>query len=159
MMNRAIFLLFAGLLSVGMADLPVVFPDYKKFAESGRDFLVVSSIPGDFKTPEGVVAAMLLLGDQVRDDQLTAPFSPNVLEGSTHFDGAHSLGSYFRGARIDGKLFVVSFSGEAMRYLNNTAAIQEVVKGAIESTIKKNFPGVETVEYEIDGKIVSEWDA
>ncbi|WAC18171.1 hypothetical protein OVA24_13085 [Luteolibacter sp. SL250] len=146
--------------SCAFADMTVVFPDNRKFAESdGSDFLVASTIPGDFKTPEGVVAATLFLGNQVRDKRLSAPFFPDTLSGSSHFEGAQPLGSYFRGARIEGKTFVISFTGESMRYLNNTAGIQQSVKGALEATIMKNFPGIQAVSYEIDGKIVSDWDA
>lgn len=160
LMNLAIWPFGIVLASSAFADTVVVFPNGKKFAEhGGRDFLVVSSIPGDFKTPEGVVAAMLFLGDQVRDKNLSAPFSPDTLKSSSHFEGAKPLGAYFRGARIDGATFVISFSDEAMRYLNNTAGIQQFVKGALEATIKKNFPKIEAVSYEIDGKIVTDWDA
>lgn len=143
-----------------MADMPVVFPDYKMFAElGGRDYLIASTIPGEFKTAEGVVAAMLMLGDQVEDKKLTAPFGPEALKGSSHFEGARPLGAYYRGARVEGTAFIVCFSADAMRYLNNTAGIQQSVKGSIEATILKNFPGVEKIEYEIDGKIVADWDA
>lgn len=156
-----------GLLTFGLslatavlADTPVVFPDSRKFAESGgRDFLIPSAIPGDFKTPEGVVTAMFLLGDQVKDSRLSAPFSPATLKNTSHFVGARPLGAYLRGARIDGTTFVLAFDGEAMRYLNNTAAIQEVVKGAIEATIRKNFPDIKSIAYEVDGKLISDWDA
>lgn len=159
-LNLPILTIGFALTSSAVADTPVVLPDNQKFAElGGRDFLVGSSIPGDFKTPEGVVAAVLFLGDQVRDKKLSAPFSPAVLKNSSHFEGARPLGSYFRGARIADKTFVIAFSGEAMRYLNNTAAIQQVVKGALEATIKKNFPKIETIAYEIDGKIITGWDA
>lgn len=152
-------LIVALMTSAALADMPVVFPDNKKFADGdGRDFLVVSSIPGDFKTPEGVVGAMLWLGDQVRNTDLSAPFWPAALNSTSHFEGARPLGAYYRGARIDGKTFVIAFSGEAMRYLNNTASIQQAVKGALEGTIKKNFPKVESIAYEIDGKINTEWD-
>lgn len=160
LINLAISLFGIVSASSAFADTAVVFPDGKKFAElGGRDFLIASSIPGDFKTPEGVVSAMLFLGDQVQDKNLSAPFSPATLKGSSHFEGAQPLGAYFRGARIDGTTFIVAFSGGAMRYLNNTAGIQQFVKGALEATIKKNFPKVETVAYEIDGAIVSDWDA
>ena len=159
-MNHAIWSFGIALATSAFADTVVVFPDSKKFAElGGCDFLVASTIPGDFKSPEGIVAGMLFLGDQVRDKSLSAPFSPATLKSSSHFEGAQPLGAYFRGARIDGTTFVISFSGEAMRYLNNTAGIQQFVKGALEATIMKNFPKIETVSYEIDGAIVSDWDA
>lgn len=42
---------------------------------------------------------------------------------------------YFRGLRRDGRKVVLRFTGDANRYLNDTAAIQELVKGALEATI------------------------
>lgn len=159
-MNTTLLITIIACSANAVADMPVVFPDHKKFAElGGRDFLISSSIPGDFKSAEGVVAAMLMLGDQVKDKNLTAPFDPKTLKGSSHFEGARPLGIYFRGARIEGTTFIICFSDDAMRYLNNTAGIQQSVKGAIEATILKNFPKVEKIEYEINGKIGADWDA
>ena len=66
---------------------------------------------------------------------------------------------YFRGLRRDGKKVVLRFTGDANRYLNNTAAIQELVKGALEATIRLYTTKSATVYYEIDGEIVEEWDA
>jgi hypothetical protein len=51
------------------------------------------------------------------------------------------------------------FASPAMPYLNNTAAIQELVKGPLEATIKLHTNKSTTVYYEIDGQIVEEWDA
>ena len=147
------------LQTASLAETPVVFPDEEIFSKTGRDFLIESTIPGNFSSPEGLVAAMFLLGDQVKNKKLEAPFGPSMLRSTSHYEGAKPLGTYFRGARVEGTSFIISFSGGAMRYLNNTAAIQEYVKGAIEYTIKKNFPKVEKIEYEIDGKIVEGWDA
>lgn len=159
-MKSALLITVIAFITNAVAEMPVVFPDYKKFADlGGRDFLIASTIPGEFKTPEGVVAAMLMLGDQVQDKNLTAPFGPKVLKGSSHVEGARPLGTYYRGARIEGTVFIICFSADAMRYLNNTAGIQQSVKGAIEATIMKNFPEVEKIEYEIEGEIVADWDA
>ena len=54
---------------------------------------------------------------------------------------------------------VLRFTGDAYRYLNNTAAIQELVKGALEETVKLHTNKSTTVYYEIDGEIIEEWDA
>lgn len=102
---------------------------------------------------------MFLLGDQVQNKSLLAPFLPKTLKSSSHYDGALPLGSYLLGARIKDDTFIISFRDGAMRYLNNTAATQQLVKGAIESTILKNFPSVKNIVYEIDGEIVTAWDA
>lgn len=154
-------ILFAAFLSgsSAFADLTVVLPDPQIYEKGSEGFLVETTLPGSFKTPEGVIAALLTLGDHAKNEKLSNPFTPETLRSSSHFEGAKPLAAYYRGARIEGKNFIVSFSGEAMRYLNNTAGIQEFVKGALVSTILKNFPEVNEVQYEIDGEIVSEWDA
>jgi hypothetical protein len=54
---------------------------------------------------------------------------------------------------------ILRFTGDANRYLNNTAAIQELVKVALEATIRLHTNKSTTVYYEIDGEIVEEWDA
>jgi hypothetical protein len=41
----------------------------------------------------------------------------------------------------------------------NTAAIQELVKGALEATIRIHTNKSTTVYYEIDGEIIEEWEA
>lgn len=45
-----------------------------------------------------------------------------------------------------------------MHYLNSSVVYQTVVKGALEGSIKKNFSEIQQVDYEIDGKIMNEWD-
>ena len=54
---------------------------------------------------------------------------------------------------------ILRFTGDANRYSNNTAAIQELVKGALEATIRLHTNRSTTIYYEIDGEIVEEWDA
>lgn len=144
--------------TTAFADTKVLLPHGEKFAKAGRDFMVQSTIPGDFKTPEGITAALLVLADQVADKNLTAPFDPDTLRSTSHFEGALPLAAYFRGARLDKNTIIVSFSKDALRYLNNAAGIQEVVKGSIEGTLLLNFPEAKTVVYEIDGKPFSDWD-
>ena len=61
--------------------------------------------------------------------------------------------------RRDGRKVVLRFTADANRYLNSTAAIQELVKGALESTIKLHTSKSTAVYYEIDGEIIEEWDA
>lgn len=149
------FFSFAGTL---FGEMPVVFPDLKKFNETGREHFVESSVPGDFKSPEGVVAAMLILGDQVKNKGLWNPFVPEAIKKQPDYKGALPLASYYRGARIDGKRFIVSFDGEAGRYLNNVGMLSSRIRGAIERTVRKNFPEVRAVEYELDGILIEGWD-
>lgn len=141
-----------------LADTPVVLPDDEKFTKDAQ-FLVETKIPGDFKTAEGILAALFLLGDQVENKKLTFPFNPKAIESTSPGKGALPLGTYFRGARMEDKKIIVCFSEGGMRYLNNAAGIQQYVKGALEATLKRNFPDVTEIQYEIDGKIVDGWDA
>lgn len=142
-----------------LADTKVVLPDYERFAQGDKEFHVTSTIPGDFTTAEGIVAALLILGDQVANRKLTASFSPQAISSTSSGKDALPLAACYRGARIEKDSIIVAFSGEAMRYLNSTVSIQALVKGSIERTLRLHFPSVKTIEYEIDGKIVSDWDA
>ena len=54
---------------------------------------------------------------------------------------------------------ILRFTGDANRYLNNTTAIQELVKSALEATIRLHTSKSTDVYYEIDGEIIEEWDA
>jgi hypothetical protein len=54
---------------------------------------------------------------------------------------------------------IVRFNGDAHRYLNSTAAIQELVKRALEAPIRLHTSKSTTVYYEINGQIVEAWDA
>ena len=145
--------------SAAWADLPVVLPDPEIYAKDSGGFLVETTVPGTFKTPEGVLGALLTLGDQAKNPKLSNPFLPATIRSSSHFEGAKPLAANYRGARIEGEAFIITYSGDAMSYLNNAAGIQEFVKGAIVATVMKNFPAVKKVEYEIDGEIVNDWDA
>ena len=86
-------------------------------------------------------------------------FFPETISSTSGGQGAHPLYMYYRGLRQDGRKVVLRFTGEANRYLNSTAAIQELVKGALEATIRLHTNKSTTIDYEIDGKIVDEWDA
>lgn len=65
---------------------------------------------------------------------------------------------YFRGLRRDGTKVVLCFTRDANRYLNNTAAIQELVKGALEAPIRLHTDKSTRVYYEIDGEMIEEVD-
>ena len=48
-------LLVACPFAAALADTKVVLPHSQRFADTGRDFLLETTIPGDFKTLEGIV--------------------------------------------------------------------------------------------------------
>ena len=41
--------------ATALADTKTVLPHSQHFADTGRDFLLETTIPGDFKTLEGIV--------------------------------------------------------------------------------------------------------
>ena len=142
-----------------LADTKVILPHSQRFADPGTDFLLETTIPGDFKTLEDIVWGLLALSPQCPNKDFTAPFFPDTISSSSQKEGAQPLYMYYRGLRRDRKKVILRFTGDAYRYLNNTAAIQELVKGALEETIKLHTNKSTTVYYEIDGEIVEEWDA
>ena len=144
--------------ATALADTKVVLPHSQRFADTGRDFLLETTIPGDFKTLEGIVWGLLTLSSQCADKQFSY-FFPDALSSSSQGEGAQPLYMYFRGLRRDGRKVILRFTGDANRYLNNTAAIQELVKGPLEATVRLHTNKSTTVYYEIDGQIVEEWDA
>lgn len=152
-------LLVACPFAAALADTKVVLPHSQRFADTGRDFLLETTIPGDFKTLEGIVWGLLTLSSQCPDKQFSSYFFPDGLSSSSQGEGAQPLYMYFRGLRRDGRKVILRFTDDANRYLNNTAAIQELVKGPLEATIRLHTSKSTTVYYEIDGQIVEEWDA
>jgi hypothetical protein len=152
-------LLAACPFTTALADTKVILPHSQRFADTGRDFLLETTIPGDFKTLEGIVWGLLTLSSQCPDKQFSSYFFPDALSSTSPGEGAQPLYMYFRGLRRDGRKVILRFTGDANRYLNNTAAIQELVKGALEATIRLHTNKSTTVYYEIDGQIVEEWDA
>jgi hypothetical protein len=50
-------------------------------------------------------------------------------------------------------------ASDSNRYRNNTAAIEELVKGALAATIRLHTSKSPDVYYEIDGGIIEKWDA
>jgi hypothetical protein len=159
-MKTLLSLFLSSLLwSSALADTKVMLPDGERFANNEKEFLVKTTIPGTFTTPEGITAALLTLADQAADKKVSTPFTPKMIASTSGGEGARDLSAYFRGAKLSGKTLTLSFSGEAMRYLNSTISIQEFVKGSLEGTLRLHFPKVKEIQYEVDGKIVKEWDA
>ena len=69
-------LLVACPFAAALADTKVVLPHSQRFADTGRDFLLETTIPGDFKTLEGIVWGLLTLSSQCPDKQFSSSFSP-----------------------------------------------------------------------------------
>ena len=151
-------LLLAAMAVPVLADTKIMLPDPKRFADNDRHFFVETTMPGDFKSLDAVVFALLTLSQQAANKNLNAPFFTDTLQ-SVSGEKKEPLYLYFRGLRQKGKTVTLRFTGDAMVYLNSTIAVQDFVKGALEETVKLHAPGCKKVEYEIDGQVVDEWDA
>jgi hypothetical protein len=71
------------LVITSLADTKVILPHSQRFADTGRDFLLQTTIPGDFKTLEGVVWGLLTLSSQCPNKDFSAPFFPNTISSTS----------------------------------------------------------------------------
>ena len=112
--------------ATALADTKIVLPHSQGFAETGRDFLRETTILGDFKTLEGIVWGLLTLSSQCPDKPFSSPFFPDAISSTSPGEAAQPLYMYFRGLQRDGRKVVLRFA----------AAIQKLVKGALEASIR-----------------------
>src|SRR6188472_1481225 len=89
--------------ATALADTKTVLPHSQRFSDTDRDFLLETTIPGDFKTLEDIVWGLLTLSSQCPDKQLSSYFSPDALSSSSQSEGAQPLYMYFRGLHRDGR--------------------------------------------------------
>lgn len=153
-----IWVLIVAVAAPVLADTKIMLPDWKKFGDGEKNFFVQTTMPGDFKSLDSVVFALLTLSPQAPNKNLTAPFFPETI-ASMSGEKKEPLYLSFRGVRKKGKTVTLCFTGDAMVYLNSTISLQDVVKGALEETIKLHAPDCKTVQYEVDGEVVEDWDA
>ena len=159
MRYRILILLFIVVTAVPVgADTKIMLPDWKKFGDGEKNFFVQTTMPGDFESLDSIVLALLTLSPQAPNKNLTSPFFPDTI-ASVSAEKKEPLYYSFRGLRKKGKTVILRFSGDAMTYLNSTISLQDLIKGALEETIKLHAPGCKSVEYEVDGQIVEDWDA
>ena len=141
-----------------LADTKIMLPDWKKFGDGEKNFFVKTTMPGDFKSLDAVVLALMTLSPQAPNKNLTAPFFPETI-ASMSGENKQPLYLSFRGLSKKGKTVTLRFTEDAMVYLNSTISLQDVIKGALEETIKLHAPDCKEVQYEVDGQVVTEWDA
>lgn len=156
--RHLIWLLIALTTEPVWADTKVMLPDPKKFADGERNFFVQTTMPGDFKSLDAVVLALMTLSPQTANKNVTAPFFPETI-ASVSGEKKEPLYLSFRGLRKKGKTVTLRFTEDAMVYLNSTISLQDIIKGALEETIKLHAPECKKVEYEVDGQVVEDWDA
>jgi spore germination protein GerM len=80
------------------------------------------------------------------------------LEDLFHMKDEQPLADSYIGVTIKDGTAIVNFHQPAMRYLSSPACMQASIKTSIEKTLKQ-FSTIKKIEYAIDGKIQTEWDA
>ncbi len=73
-------------------------------------------------------------------------------------DKMKPLGEYFLGVSIRKGVATVNFRPEAECYLQTTITMQTFTLNPIEATLKQ-FKTVKDVQYALNGKVITEWDA
>lgn len=68
------------------------------------------------------------------------------------------LSAYFIGIKIKKGTAIVNFRPEAGCYLDTAITAADFVMKPIEATLKQ-FPSIKGVDYAINGKVITEWDA
>ncbi len=86
------------------------------------------------------------------------PADAEKKEGARTTDDLLHLGSLYLGMSVDGTTATVNFRKDALPILNSAAARQMMVKSPIRATLLQ-FPGITDVQYAIDGRVFTEWDA
>lgn len=86
------------------------------------------------------------------------PTDEEVLAGARTSDDLTSLQDLYLGVRTEGNNAIVNFANDALKILNSAAARQLMAKEPIQRTLMQ-FPGIQNVQYEIDGELFDEWDA
>lgn len=138
----------------------IYLPNSNKIMEGDtKDVCDKVKLDGSFETIEGVLFALFVFGKDIEKENLSAPFYPESLSNSTKKTKA--LVNYFLGAKVEknGEEVILSFSKEAMIYLNNTITIQLAIKDSIKQTIEHHFPKTKNILYKVGGKIIKHWDA
>ncbi len=68
------------------------------------------------------------------------------------------LGAYLIGVSIRRGTAIVNFRPEAECYLQSAITMMNFVMEPIDATLKQ-FPSIKKIEYALDGKVITEWDA
>ena len=78
--------------------------------------------------------------------------------GECQSDKMKPLGAYLIGVSIKKGTAIVNFRPEAECYLQSAITMMNFVMEPIDATLKQ-FSSIRKVEYALDGKIITEWDA
>ncbi|MDQ3076756.1 MAG: GerMN domain-containing protein [bacterium] len=144
-------------------DLKTILETFRLFTPSGNTVKLFFSNPKspEFKNSCGAttkVTRLIPKTQSIADATLKALFSgPTDAEKTIGLTSSINPDHYL-GIIVRNGVATVNFKKEALEYLNGAACMQETVKAPIEQTLKQ-FSTIKSVEYAIDGKVFTEWDA
>src|SRR3954466_13166191 len=98
-----VWFLIVAVAAPACADTRIMLPDFKRFADGEKKFIVETTMPGDFKSLDTIMLAFLTLSPRPANKSVTAPF----------FDKKEPLYYSFRGLRKKGKTVTLLFTGDA----------------------------------------------
>lgn len=101
------------------------------------------------------------VSDIDRKDGLQSSYSVESMITGRDECGRHlikPLADYLIGVSVKKGVATVNFREPAGCYLQTTIAMQTHVMGPIEATLKQ-FKSIKEVQYALDGKVITEWDA
>jgi hypothetical protein len=116
---------------------------------------VTRTIP---KTTAVADAALRLLFQGVTPQEKAQGLTSSFDRPSDGENSTGPLSTFYQGVVVVNEVATVKFSSPALDYLNSAACAQEAVKGPIERTLLQ-FTSIKSVQYSIDGKIFTDWDA
>jgi spore germination protein GerM len=84
----------------------------------------------------------------------------NLITGRTECarEKMKPLAAYFIGVTVKRGTATVNFRPEAECYLQTTVTMMSFVMDPIDATLKQ-FPTIKEVQFALDGKVITEWDA
>lgn len=135
-------------------DIPAIFDGLLLGDNSVKELMTISIYVHDLDKINSDCRATTLV---TRNIPKTLAVADASLKTLFTYD-ANSLMPFYNGVTIKNKVAIVDFDSGALQYLNGAACLQGTFKGPIEATLLQ-YPTIEKVEYSIEGKIWTEWDA
>lgn len=123
---------------------------------------VTRRIPRTRKIADAALRALFAGPNETeRKDNLDSAFFPEsiiLFKQGCSSKNSDSLSSYYLGVKIRRGTAIVNFRRKAGCYLQTSAAMQDRILSPIIATLKQ-FKMIKEVEFALDGKVITEWDA
>lgn len=123
---------------------------------------VERSIKKTSRVADAVVRELLKgVNEEERKKGLTSAYNTSDIvtgRGECANDKMKPLGTYLIGVSIKKGTAIVNFKPEAECYLQSAAFMMSRVMNPIDATLKQ-FKSIKKVEYALNGKIITDWDA